>query len=154
MTQLTHSLVLSTTKSLAGSSYNNRLGFISGDNVILSRSGDPYNFFFTTAQTIIDSDPIDISCSSTRPTSLHSVLPTPQGVVLFSENQQFIMFSDTGVLTPALTVVIRTLSNYEIDRDIEPVDAGTNINFVSKTPGYSTCVQHGHPWSTRKPTSY
>ena len=25
----------------------------------------------------------------------------------------------------------------EIDRDIEPVDVGTNINFVSKTPGYT-----------------
>jgi|TARA_Y100000289_G_scaffold28560_1_gene28187 hypothetical protein len=63
-------------------------------------------------------------------------LPTAQGVVLFSENQQFIMFSDTGVLTPALTT-IRTLSNFEIDRNIEPVDVGTNINFVSKTPGYT-----------------
>jgi len=123
-------------KITSGFFHNNRLGFISGDNVILSRSGDFYNFFFTTAQTIIDSDPVDISCSSTRPTSLHAVLPTPQGVVLFSENQQFIMFSDTGVLTPALTT-IRTLSNYEIDRDIEPVDVGTNINFVSKTPGYT-----------------
>ena len=123
-------------KITGGFFHNNRLGFISGDNVILSRSGDPFNFFFTTAQTIIDSDPVDISCSSTRPTSLHSVLPTPQGVVLFSENQQFIMFSDTGVLTPALTT-IRTLSNFEIDRDIEPVDVGTNINFVSKTPGYT-----------------
>ena len=123
-------------KITGGFFHNNRLGFISGDNVILSRSGDFYNFFFTTAQTIIDSDPVDISCSSTRPTSLHAVLPTPQGVVLFSENQQFIMFSDTGVLTPALTT-IRTLSNYEIERDIEPVDVGTNINFVSKTPGYT-----------------
>ena len=123
-------------KITSGFFHNNRLGFISGDNVILSRSGDFYNFFFTTAQTVIDSDPVDISCSSTRPTSLHAVLPTPQGVVLFSENQQFIMFSDTGVLTPALTT-IRTLSNYEIDRDIEPVDVGTNINFVSKTPGYT-----------------
>ena len=116
--------------------HNNRLGFISEDNVILSVSGDFYNFFFSTAQTIVDSDPIDISCSSVRPTSLHSVLPTAQGVVLFSENQQFIMFSDTGVLTPSLAT-IRTLSNYQTDKNIEPVEVGTNINFVSKTPGYS-----------------
>ncbi|BAQ94033.1 tail tubular protein B [uncultured phage_MedDCM-OCT-S28-C3] len=116
--------------------HNNRLGFISDDNVILSRSGDFYNFFFSTAQTIVDSDPVDISCSSVRPTSLHSVLPTAQGVVLFSENQQFIMFSDTGVLTPSLTT-IRTLSNYQTDKNIEPVEVGTNISFVSKTPGYS-----------------
>jgi len=116
--------------------HNNRLGFISQDNVIMSRSGDPYNFFFTTAQTVVDNDPIDISCSSIRPTSLNSVLPTAQGVVLFSANEQFIMFSDTGVLTPSLTT-IRTLSNYQMDPLIEPVDVGTNINFISKTPGYS-----------------
>ena len=116
--------------------HNNRLGFISGENVIMSRSGDFFNFYFTTAQTVIDSDPIDISCSAILPTSLNAVLPTPQGIVLFSENNQFIMFSDTGVLTPSLTT-IRTLSNYENDKNIEPVDAGNNINFVSKTPGYS-----------------
>ena len=92
-------------KITGGFFHNNRLGFISEDNVILSRSGDFYNFFFTTAQTVIDSDPIDISCSSIRPTSLSSVLPTAQGVVLFSENQQFILFSDTGVLTPALATI-------------------------------------------------
>ena len=123
-------------KITGGFFHNNRLGFISGDNVIMSRSGDFYNFFFTTAQTIIDSDPIDISCSTIRPTSLSAVLPTAQGVVLFSENQQFILFSDTGVLTPALAT-IRSLSNYQMDRNIQPVDVGSNINFVSKTPGYT-----------------
>lgn len=123
-------------KITGGFFHNNRLGFISGDNVIMSRSADFFNFFFATAQTVIDSDPVDISCSSIRPTSLNSVLPTPQGVVLFSENQQFILFSDTGVLTPSLAT-IRTLSNYEMDGTIQPVDVGTNINFVTKTPGYT-----------------
>jgi hypothetical protein len=120
----------------SGFFHNNRLGFISKDNVIMSRAGDFYNFFSKTAQTSIDSDPIDISCSSTRPTALHAVIPTAQGVVLFSADQQFIMFSDSGVLTPSLTT-IRTISNYEVDSKIDPVDVGTNINFISKTPGYS-----------------
>jgi hypothetical protein len=123
-------------KITAGFFHNNRLGFLSKDNVIMSRSGDFYNFYVKTAQTSIDSDPIDISCSSTRPTALHAAIPTAQGVVLFSGDQQFIMFSDSGVLTPSLTT-IRTISNYEVDRTIDPVDVGTNINFISKTPGYS-----------------
>ena len=46
------------------------------------------------------------------------------------------MFADAGVLTPALTT-IRALSNYEVDREIEPVDVGTQLAFASKTPGYS-----------------
>jgi len=120
----------------AGFFHNNRLGFLSKDNVIMSQSGDFYNFYFKSAQTTLESDPIDISCSSIKPTALHAALPTAQGVILFSENQQFVLFADAGVLTPSLAT-IRALSNYEMDRKIEPVDAGTNINFITKTPGYS-----------------
>ena len=123
-------------KITAGFFNSNRLGFLSKDNVIMSQSGDFYNFYFKSAQTTIESDPVDISCSSIKPTALHAALPTAQGVVLFSENQQFLMFADAGVLTPALAT-IRALSNYEMDRNIEPVDVGTNLNFVTKTPGYS-----------------
>ena len=123
-------------KITSGFFHNNRLGFLSKDNVCLSQSGKYYNFYFESAQTILDSDPVDISCSSIRPTALHAVLPTAQGVVLFSEKQQFILFSDTGVLTPSLST-IRTISNYEMDSLIDPVDVGTNLNFVSKTPGYT-----------------
>ena len=123
-------------KITAGFFHNNRLGFLSKDNVIMSQSGDFYNFYFKSAQATIDSDPVDISCSSIKPTALHAALPTAQGVVLFSENQQFLMFADAGVLTPALAT-IRALSNYEMDRNIEPVDSGTNLNFITKTPGYS-----------------
>ena len=116
--------------------YNNRLGFLSNDNVILSKTNDFFNFFFTTALTQTANDPVDLSCSALRPATLNFVLPVPQGLVLFSDNQQFILFSDTGVITPA-TAAIRSLSNYECDTLIDPVDVGTNLVFMSKTPGYS-----------------
>jgi hypothetical protein len=125
-------------KISGGFFHNNRLGFLSGDNVVMSESGKYFNYFFKTAQTILDSDPIDINCSSIKPTTLHAVLPTAQGVILFSEQQQFILYSDTGVLTPALAT-IRTLSSYEMDSKIDPVDVGTHLNFLSKTPGYTRC---------------
>ena len=115
---------------------DNRLGFLSKDNVSLSQAGDFFNFYFKSAQTTIDSDPVDISCSSIKPTALHSVLPTAQGVVLFSAKQQFILYSESGVLTPG-TANIRAISNYEMNSTIDPVDVGTNINFISKTPGYT-----------------
>ncbi len=115
---------------------NNRLGFLSQDNVSMSRSGDQFNFYFKTAQTIIDSDPIDISCSSIVPTKLNAVLPTAQGVLLFSSRQQFMMFSESGVLTPNNST-IRAISNYEVDEAVSPVDVGTQINFTTKTPGYT-----------------
>jgi hypothetical protein len=116
--------------------YNNRLGFLSGDNVCMSQSQDFYNFYHTSAQTVTDADPIDVSCSTIRPAALHAVLPTIQGLILFSKNQQFLMSASDGVLTPSTTNV-RTISNYEMATDVDPVDIGANIHFIAKTPSYT-----------------
>ena len=116
--------------------YNNRLGFLSLDNVVLSQSGQHYNFYHTSAQTITDADPIDLQASTTKPAALHGILPTTQGLILFSKNQQFLMSARDNILTPT-TTTIRTISNYEMDDSVDPIDMGSNINFISKTPSYS-----------------
>ena len=116
--------------------HNNRLGFLSADTVAMSQSGDFFNMYFASGQTVIDSDPIDLSANALKPVALHSVLPTTQGLVLFSANQQFLMSSSDGLLTPAKTS-IKTISSYEMDTVIDPVDTGTGISFVSKTPSYT-----------------
>ena len=116
--------------------HNNRLGFLSDDTVSMSQAGDFFNMYHTSAQTVTDADPIDISASTVKPVALHSVLPSTQGLVLFSANQQFLMGSADGILTPTKTV-IRAIANYEMDTIIDPVDTGTTINFISKTPSYT-----------------
>jgi len=117
--------------------YNNRFGMLSEDNIIFGVANDSYNFFSRSALTQIDSDPIDLNVSSVRPVKLADVLPSPQGLTIFSERQQFQVFAtDTSILTPSSTVV-RTISNYEMDPNISPVDVGTSAIFVSKVPSYS-----------------
>ena len=116
--------------------HNNRLGFLSADSVSMSQSGDFFNLYHTSAQTVTDADPIDLSANTVKPVALHSVLPSTQGLVLFSANQQFLMGATDGILTPTKTV-IRPIANYEMDTVIDPVDTGTTINFISKTPSYT-----------------
>ena len=116
--------------------HNNRLGFLSADTVSMSQSAKFFNFYHTSAQTVTAADPIDLSASTVKPVALHSVIPSTQGLVLFSANQQFLMGSADGILTPTKTV-IRTIANYEMDTVIDPVDTGTTINFISKTPSYT-----------------
>jgi len=116
--------------------HNNRLGFLSKDNVSMSQTSDFYNFYHMSAMAVIDADPVDLSCSAIRPAALHGVIPTTQGLVLFSKSQQFLMGAANGILTPS-TTTIRTISNYEMDTEVDPVDMGTNINFLSKTPAYT-----------------
>jgi hypothetical protein len=116
--------------------YNNRLGTLTEENVSLSQAGDYFNFYHNTALTVIASDPVDISCSSIRPATLHGVVPVAQGLLLFSRSQQFLMQSSQGVLTPTGTL-IKTISNYEMDINNDPVDMGTTVAFISTTPSYS-----------------
>ena len=116
--------------------HSNRLGFLTEDNVSMSQAGEFYNFYHASALTQIDSDPIDFSCSSIKPAILHAAIPAAQGLVLFSKSQQFQLYSVNGILTPKGTA-IRSISNYENDALIDPVDVGTNLMFVSKSPGYT-----------------
>jgi hypothetical protein len=117
--------------------YNNRFGMLSEDNVILSVANDEYNFFAKSALTQIDSDPIDLNVSSVRPIRLFDVLPSPQGLMLFSGRQQFQVYAaDSSALTPT-SALIRPLSNYEMESTIPPVDMGTTVSFVSKVSEYS-----------------
>ena len=115
---------------------DNRLGFLSKDNVIFSRAGDFFNFWKQSALTLTAADPVDVSTNNIRPSILFSCLPTTQGLVLFSRLQQFLLTSIDGPVTP-FNVKIDTLSNYEMDSTIEPVDVGTNLAFVSKNSGYT-----------------
>ncbi len=120
--------------------HSNRLGFLVDDNVSMSQSGEYFNFYHVSALTQVASDPVDLSTSSIRPTLLTGVLPTAQGLILFSKNQQFLVYAPNGIFTPTATI-IRGISNYEMDIDMDPVDNGTNIIFVSKTPGYTRIYQ-------------
>ena len=116
--------------------HDDRLGFLSEDNVILSRAKDPYEFYATSARTHTMADPIDVNCASVRATKLYAILPARQGLTLFSKNQQFLIYADDGPLTPQSTK-IRPISNMEMSDEVDPIDVGTHFNFISKTPNFT-----------------
>jgi hypothetical protein len=116
--------------------FNNRLGFLTADNVSMSQAGDYYNFYHKTATTQVISDPIDLSCASIRPALLTAVVPIAQGLLLFSQSQQFLMEAENGAWTPT-NVTIRTISNYECDRYITPADLGSTVMFVSRNQSWA-----------------
>jgi len=116
--------------------YSDRLGFLSDDTVTLSKSQDVFNFYRASVRGLATGDRIGINATSIRPAILHAVLPTTQGLVLFSKSQQFLLYSEQGPLTPDSTK-IRPISNMEMDSDVDPIDVGTHMNFISKTPNYT-----------------
>lgn len=116
--------------------YRNRLGFLSADGAVLSRAGDFFNFFGSSAASVVDDDPIDVSASTTKPLTLNYVNTTSAGLVLFGSNEQFLLSTDSDILSPK-TAKINTLSKYECDITLKSVEMGSGLAFISKTPLYT-----------------
>ena len=133
--------------------FRNRFGFLSGSNVILSKAGSFYDFWGTSAQVSADDDPIDISASSTKPVFLNYVKTTSAGLVLFSDTEQFLLSTDSDILSPESSKV-NTLSDYECDTDIPALNLGTSLAFVSKTPLYARLFEIANISTTDPPTAF
>jgi hypothetical protein len=102
----------------------------------MSQAGDYFNLYAQSALTQIDSDPIDINVSSVKPTKLHAILPKTTGLVLFSANQQFLLNASEGIYSPN-TVTVNTISSYENEATVKPVDMGVTIGFLSKSRSFT-----------------
>ena len=111
--------------------YKNRLIFMSRENVICSQAGDYFNFFTSTAITIVASDPIDLSASSLRPIRLKHAIPAPTGLVLFGDNAQYFLTTTTEAFAPN-TAEINLLSSYNQTDTIAPVDIGPSFLFIEE----------------------
>ena len=120
--------------------FNNRLGFLTEDNVSMSVAGDYFNFYHKSATTQVISDPIDLSCASVKPAVLNAVTPISQGLLLFSESQQFLMEAENGTWTPSSTT-IRTIANYECDRYLKPADLGSTVLFLSRNQSWARAFE-------------
>jgi len=113
--------------------YRNRMGFCAGQNVILSKAADLFNFWNSSAQAAVADDPIDISAAGKRPVFLNYVEPTAVGLVLYSTTEQFLLSTDSDILSPT-TAKVNRLSGYESEAGVEAVSLGTSQAFISKTP--------------------
>lgn len=106
--------------------YENRLGFLSDSNFLMSQADDYFNFYNNSAKTQTDSDPIDLNVSSLQPSALHSAVPITQGLLLFSDSEQFLLNATDTRLSPS-TTKIRSIAKYENSSKIHPVTTGQDV---------------------------
>jgi hypothetical protein len=112
--------------------FKNRIIFTSRQNVICSQAGDYFNFFASTVITIIDSDPIDISASSSKPIRFQHLLPIPRaGLLLFGDNAQYVLETTTEAFAPK-TAEINRLSSFSLADTISPIDVGPSYIFIEE----------------------
>ena len=126
--------------------FKNRLGFLAGENIVLSESGEFFNFFRTTVTDLLDSDLIDVAAAHTQVATLKHAVPFSENLILFSDFAQFILQGGT-TLTPK-TVSMAQISNYENLPNCTPLATATSIYFGFKRGGSFSGVREYVPTSS------
>lgn len=120
--------------------HRNRLGFLSGENSVMSRNGSFFDFYRTTATAILDDDPIDVGASHVKVSLLKHAVPYQDQLVLFSEQTQFTV-SGNDLLTPK-TVSIKPQTEYVCDGNVRPVGLGQSIFFAARRGDYMSLWEY------------
>ena len=130
--------------------FRNRLVMLSEENVIMSRPGDFFNFWSKTATTFTPQDVIDLSCSSEYPATVYDGIQVNAGLLLFTKNQQFMLTTDSDVLSPE-TAKLNAVSSYNFNEKTSPVSLGTTVAFLDNANKFtrffemSNVLRQGEP---------
>lgn len=120
--------------------YRNRLGFISGENVILSRSSSFFNFWFASVVDMQDTDPIDLAVSHNSVSILYHAVPFDEELLLFSNDTQFLLRAD-GVLSPKNCSITET-TEFTCNPYVRPVGAGRRVYFPTERAEFTTIKEY------------
>ena len=114
--------------------FRDRLVVLSGEYITLSEIGDPFNFFPTTVQEVVESDSIEIGSTQPEVMDFKSSVVFSDRFVVFTPQAQLTLKGD-GFLGPK-TVTLTKSASFE-NLDISPIASGTSIFFGFNRGSYS-----------------
>lgn len=109
--------------------FQSRLVFLAGSNIIMSRTKRTEDFWFASAAELVDTDPIDISSTAVEASIMRAVVPYNRDLVVFSSKGQFIVFGRTGITPENASLVLTT--SFEAELYAKPAPAGKNVFFAN-----------------------
>ena len=115
--------------------HRNRLGFLADENVILSRSGEFFEFFPETITQTLDTSPIDVASTHTKVSILRHSISFDEELLLFSDSTQFVLTG--GATLTAKNIAINVSTEFESDKAVKPVGAGSNVYFAFKKGAFT-----------------
>jgi len=115
--------------------FQNRLGFVADENVILSQDGEYFDFYRSTATTLLDTDPIDIAVTSDRVSILNFAVPFNRTLLLFSDQSQFVF--EGGAILTSSTAAVAQATSFESLTNVRPVGVGSFVYFPVPRGGFS-----------------
>lgn len=116
--------------------FRNRLGFLSGENIILSRTAKYFNFFPASVANLSDDDPIDVAVSTNRIAILKYAVPFSEELLIWSDEAQFVLTA-SGTLT-SKSVELNLTTQFDVQDRARPYGIGRNVYFASPRSSFTS----------------
>lgn len=120
--------------------YRNRLGVSSKENIILSESGNYWNWWMTTANDLLDTDCIDVPVTSTKVNLINYMVVYMEDLYAFSADTQFIMRSDTAMSPKTASPV--EITQFNSSPSCQPVVTGKNMYFATERGKFASIKEY------------
>lgn len=117
--------------------YQNRLGFLTGENIVLSAAGDFGNYYRLTVLQLLPDSVVDIGASETNVTNMNFAVPFAQGLMLFSDQTQFRLVTPLDGTFGPTTVSLQVATRYIASKTVRPIMLGADIYFASEDDAYA-----------------
>lgn len=116
--------------------FRNRLGFLAGENIVMSRTSRYFNLFPASVANLSDDDPIDVAVSHNRISTLKYAVPFSEELLLWSDQAQFVL-SAQGILSPK-TVELNLTTEFDVSDAARPYGIGRGVYFASPRASYTS----------------
>lgn len=120
--------------------FRNRLGFLSGENVVMSRPARYFNFFPASVAVLSDDDPIDVAISHNRISILKYAVPFSEQLLLWSDQAQFVL-SASGILS-AKTVELNLTTQFDVSDGARPYGIGRGVYFAAPRASFTSLKRY------------
>lgn len=120
--------------------YRNRLGVVSNEAFILSRTAKYFNYWVETITAALDTDPIDGDASHNKVSILNWAVPFSKALLLFSEQTQF-QISGGDALTQR-TAKADPVTEFESSTICRPIGLGQDVFFIQPRGDHSGLLEY------------
>ncbi len=120
--------------------FRNRLGFLSGENVVMSRTSKYFDFFPASVASLSDDDPIDVAISHNRVSILKYAVPFSEQLLLWSDQAQFVLTA-SGIMS-SKNIQLDLTTEFDVSDNARPFGIGRGVYFVSPRASYSSLKRY------------
>lgn len=120
--------------------FRNRLGFLSGENVIMSRTSKYFHMFPSSVSQVSDDDPIDVAISHNRVSILKYAVPFSEQLLLWSDQAQFVL-SSAGTMTPK-SIQLDLTTEFDVSDGARPFGIGRGVYFASPRASFTSIKRY------------